>query len=210
MKITKYVHSCLLIEDADYTAIIDPGIFSWDSGLFNTEILARLDDIIITHEHPDHMALPFIQALRAKFPNVEITTTPAAAAILTQQGLENVTTMSHGKVELFATAHESNAPLGETPQNTGVHLAGIVTHPGDSHHFTETKAVLALPVTGPWGSVMAAAQLALDLKPRVIVPIHDWHWNDSARQQLYERLAAFFAEHDITFVKTQDGVGFEV
>lgn len=208
MKITKFVHSCLLIETPGATAIIDPGQFSWESGLFKIESLQRLDDIVITHEHADHMSLDFIKALRTKFPNTRITTTQAAATKLTEADIANVGTTSQGNVRLFATNHESTEPLGPPPQNTGVHYLSL-THPGDSHSFSETKEILALPITAPWGAMIQAARLGAHLKPKVIIPIHDWHWNDTARQSAYATLEAFFAQHDIRFIKTIDAQAVE-
>lgn len=210
MKITKYVHSCLLIETPESAAIIDPGVFSWESGLLVVDALTRLDDIIITHEHPDHMHLPFIKALTARFPKARITTNPAVAAVLKEAGFTNVYTQSGQYAELFETAHESTEPLGPTPEHTGVHYAGQLTHPGDSHHFTETKDILALPVTAPWGTLMRAAELGASLHPRYIIPIHDWHWNDSARASCYSRLEAFFQGRGIQFIVIQDGVAVEL
>jgi L-ascorbate metabolism protein UlaG (beta-lactamase superfamily) len=210
MKITKYVHSCLLVEATERVGIIDPGQFSWESGLFDVASLERLDDIIITHEHFDHMYLPFIQALVAKFPNAQVTITHAAAAKLTEAGFANIQTKSSEGIELFATNHEPIAPLGSAPENVGVHYLGSLTHPGDSHHFTETKDILALPVTAPWGTLARAAELALELKPKYIIPIHDWHWNDAARNQAYDRLQKFFQEHGIEFIMVKDGASIEI
>lgn len=210
MKVTKYVHSCLLIETPESVSIIDPGIFSWESGLFSIDTLTRLDDIIITHEHPDHMHLPFITVLTAKFPEARIITNPAVAVLLQEAGLTNVYTQSNEHAQLFATAHESTEPLGHTPEHTGVHYAGQLTHPGDSHHFAETKDILALPMTAPWGTLMRAAELGAALHPRCIIPIHDWHWNDAARASFYGRLEAFFQEQGIQFIAIQDGVAVEL
>ena len=210
MKITKFVHSCLLVETPEHVGIFDPGRFSWESGLFNVAQLKRLDEIIITHEHEDHMFVPFIEALCRKFPEATIITTPAAAVKLAEAGIKNIQTQGNGQAVLFATAHESINPLGQTPEHIGVHYADKLTHPGDSHHFTETKEILALPVTAPWGGMMAAAALGAALKPRYIIPIHDWHWNEQARAGAYARLQAFFKEQDITFIAIKDGEAVEI
>ena len=54
------------------------------------------------------------------------------------------------------------------------------------------------------GSV-AAINLALELKPKHVVPIHDWHWSDAAREQMYDRLEQILGEQGITFHKLQTG-----
>lgn len=53
MKITKYNHSCLLIEANNKRILVDPGIIG-----YNDEILAKywqyIDCILVTHKHDDH------------------------------------------------------------------------------------------------------------------------------------------------------------
>jgi hypothetical protein len=58
--------------------------------------------------------------------------------------------------------------------------------------------------------MIAATGMALDLKPKAIVPIHDWHWNEAARQAAYDKLEKFFAEHGITFIKVADGQAIDL
>ena len=210
MKITKFVHSCLLVETPERVAVFNPGQFSWDSGIFTIDALTRLDDIVITHEHGDHMSIAFIKALVTKFPKARITTTQDAAKQLADAGLNNVVTESSDGIELFATNHESTEPLGPTPQNIGVHYLDLLTDPGDSHTFDQTKKILALPVTAPWGTVMRAAQLGAELTPKYIIPIHDWHWSSEARAIFYDRLEAFFKDKGITFIKAVDGEVIEL
>ena len=92
------------------------------------------------------------------------------------------------------------------PDQIGVHYLDLLTDPGDSHSFTETKAILALPVTAPWGANVRAVNLALELKPQYVVPIHDWHWSDDARKQSYDRMEQVLSENGITFFKMETGV----
>lgn len=209
MNITKFVHSCLLVETPGRTAIFDPGQFSWEAGLCDASKLSRLDDIFITHEHFDHCWMPFIKVLVAKFPEVRITGPQAVVNKLAEENIRAVITTPEG-VELLATDHEPLEPLGTAPQHTGFHYLGKLTHGGDSHHITETKEVLALAATAPWGALTRAAALGAELKPKVIIPIHDWHWNDTARAQAYDRLEVFFKEHDIRFIKPVNGEAFKI
>lgn len=205
MKITKYAHSCLLVEmpaPINRTALFDPGVLS--EGVLDVGRLEFLDDIIITHEHSDHLSLKLIEQLVAKFPDVHITSTAPVVSLLAEQGIVASDQPSTG-IELFEAAHESVAPLWPRPAASGVHYLDRLTHPGDSHSFSETKAILALPVTAPWGSVIAAVKLAIRLNPKFIVPIHDWHWRDEARLQTYNSLEQAFAKAGITFLKLEDG-----
>lgn len=211
MKITRFVHSCLLVETPERVGIIDPGEYSWPSGMFNIDKLKRLDDVIITHEHYDHFHMPFVQALYEKFPDVRFTATPLVVEELEKVGIKNVGANGSAGIEVTQVTHESMAPLAPPPnQNLVVHYLDRLTHPGDSHHFEKSKEILALPITAPWGTWRRAAELGLELKPKTIIPIHDWHLNDEARLGAHDRFEAFFKEHGITFIKIKDGEAVEL
>ena len=69
MKITKFVHACLLVEmpgPVNRTVLFDPGVFSEE--VLDADKLEHLDDIIITHVHSDHVSVPLLKILLAKFP----------------------------------------------------------------------------------------------------------------------------------------------
>ncbi|HSX07229.1 MAG TPA: MBL fold metallo-hydrolase [Candidatus Saccharimonadia bacterium] len=207
MKITKFVHSCLLVETSDRVAIFDPGTYS----TVNIDALERLDDIFVTHIHADHMDKQLIAKLVAKFPQVRITATAEIVDQLKASGLQASAEAPEG-ASLFASPHEHIRPYRpvEPPQEIGIHYLNTLSHPGDSHSFKETKAILALPVQAPWGSVVGAVRLGFELKPRYVIPIHDWHWNDEARKGVYEQLEQDFAERGITFIKAVNGEPFEI
>jgi L-ascorbate metabolism protein UlaG (beta-lactamase superfamily) len=206
VKITKLVHSCLLVEmpePVNRTALFDPGVMS----TVDIDNLAYLDDIFITHSHGDHLDPGVVKQLVAKFPNVRITTTSEVVEQLQEQGITASTEAPEG-VSFFDSPHEDVMPLFPAPEEIGIHYLDIVTHPGDSHSFTETKPVLALPVQAPWGSSVKAMNLALQLKPKYVIPIHDWHWRDEARQQMYDRFEEVLGGEGITFIKATNGEPF--
>ncbi|HMH31082.1 MAG TPA: MBL fold metallo-hydrolase [Methylomirabilota bacterium] len=208
MKITKYVHACLLVETPGRTALFDPGTYSKQA--LDPDQLTRLDDIFITHVHQDHCDPELIKRLVAKFPAVRIIATDEAVKSLAAEGIKATTTPPAG-VTFFDSPHESMAPLIPTPpQENGIHYLDSLSHPGDSHSFKETKAILALPVQAPWGSSAKAISLALELKPRFILPIHDWHWSDAARTQMYDRFEKLFGDNNIQFFKLQTGQPIEI
>lgn len=207
MKITKFVHSCLLVETPDRVALFDPGVMSTPT--IDIDSLERLDDIFITHGHGDHYDSEFIKKLTDKFPKVRITATPET---VTQLGEAGITASDHAPdgVKFFDSPHESVKPLFPQPQEFGFHYLDSLSHPGDSHSFHETKAILALPITAPWGSTIKALNLALDLKPKFVLPIHDWHWRDEARDQTYDMFERVLGEQDIKFFKLQTGQPVEI
>lgn len=205
MKITKFEQSCLLVEmpaPVNRTALFDPGIMSKDS--LKVDDLKFLDDIIVTHGHGDHFSLDIIKQLVTKFPLVRITATPEAVIELEKIGISAGSDPSNG-ISFFDSPHESVQPLFGSPQQFGVHYLDLLSHPGDSHSFAETKQILALPVTAPWGSTIKAINLALELKPKYILPIHDWHWREEARTQMYGAMEQVFDKNGIKFIKLQTG-----
>jgi L-ascorbate metabolism protein UlaG (beta-lactamase superfamily) len=207
LTITKFIHSCLLVETPDRTAIFDPGTLS--EAAFKIDQLERLDDIFITHIHGDHFSLSFVKQLVAKFPKARITSTPEVVEALAEEGITATDQPSEG-VAFFDSPHESVKPLFASPQEAGIHYLGMLSHPGDSHSFHETKAILALPVAAPWGSTIKALNLALELKPKFVLPIHDWHWRDEAREQTYGMFERVLGEQGITFFKLQTGQPVEI
>lgn len=205
MKITKFEQSCLLVEmpaPLNRTALFDPGAMSESS--LDVESLEYLDDIIITHSHGDHVSIKLIKDLLTKFPTVRITAPAEVVDLLEKDDITASSDQSEGIV-FFDSPHEDVAPLFPQPEQIGVHYLDMLTHPGDSHSFSETKQILALPVTAPWGSTVRAVNLALELKPDYVLPIHDWHWSQAARDMMYDGLRQAFEKNGITIVPLQTG-----
>ena len=204
MKIAKYIHSCLVVETPGRLAVFDPGLMSVEALGAAIPSLSRLDDIFITHVHPDHCDPGLIKQLLAKFPDARVTGPAEVVAALAKEGITAGDQAPEGVV-FFESPHEEGASLFPAPEERGYHYLGQLSDPGDSHSFKETKAILALPVQAPWGSTRNAVSLALSLKPRHVLPIHDWHWSDAAREQMYGRLEAILGKQGITFHKLVTG-----
>lgn len=207
MKVTKFVHSCLLVETSQRVALFDPGSFSVSA--VDVSLIDRLDDILITHAHPDHMDASLIKQLTLKFPQVRITGTSEVRIALGQAGITS-SDQAPEYVKFFKSPHESVEPIFPQPEENGMHFLDIFTDPGDSHSFKETKSVLALPISGPWGSTIKAINLALKLKPKYVIPIHDWHMKDESRLMFYDIFERVLGEQGIQFFKMETGVAIEL
>lgn len=207
MNITKFIHSCLLIEIEKAKILIDPGVYSYQA--ININLLKDLNYLLITHEHADHMHIPFIKEILMLTPAVKIITNPSVGTLLEQEKIPY--SLDDSNDITFEEAPHEKIFLGETPHhNTSFTIFNTLTHPGDSHHFTKTAKILALPVQAPWGSTTQAVDKALDLHPQYIIPIHDWHWNDQARISLYGILKECFAKNNIQFLSLETGITVEV
>jgi L-ascorbate metabolism protein UlaG (beta-lactamase superfamily) len=208
MKISKHLHSCLFVQDKGKTFLIDPGIFTFQEKALTTESIDKLDYILITHEHPDHFYLPFVKEIVAKFPDVKIITNKS---LVEQLKKEHITASNEDDsiVTLESVPHEKLWD-GEPPENVMITVFGKLASPGDSHHFETAAEIIALPLIAPWGSTSDAIALALKLKPKVIVPIHDWMYKEGVRQMMYTRLTDFFKTKSIAFKAVETGEIFEV
>lgn len=211
MKITKFGHSCLLVEipaPVNRTVLFDPGVYS----TLNVSKLQYLDDIVITHQHTDHMDVALITRLRDKFPHVRIIAPADAVPVLAKADITDVQTDAPEGMRFFSAPHEKIRPYfpSDPPEEIGVHYLDMFSNPGDSHSFHETMPILALPVQAPWGSTVRATEVALELKPKYVIPVHDWHWSVEARKQAYDNLEQRFASEGITFIKTVDGQSFVI
>lgn len=206
MTIAKYLHSCILVQDDNLTLLFDPGNYTYEAKVFDAATLTKLDYIVITHEHQDHMHIPFIKELLEKFPDAKIITNMSAQKLLQDAGIESSTEGVAG-INIVRTSHEKI--FGVTPpENIMFEINNTLTHPGDSLQFSLSTPILLLPVQAPWCSLTQAVEFAISQNPKVIIPIHDWHWRDEATQMFYERLEKHFSEHEIKFIKPMTGVTF--
>lgn len=208
MKITKYLHSCLLLEKNDKTILIDPGVYTYDAKVFDVNKLENLDYLLITHEHADHFHLPFIKEILQKFPDVAIITNPSLVELLKKETI-NATSEENDEIKIEVLTHEKLWDK-KPPQNAVFKLFDTFVHPGDSLHFMTTGDILALPLQAPWGNTTQAVEKALAVNPKVIIPIHDWHWKDEVRTGMYKRLQGFFEGKGIEFKGLETGEYTEV
>lgn len=203
MKITKFVHSCLLVEEKDTVILIDPGNYTFEEKALDISKIAKLDYLLVTHEHQDHMHIPFIKQIVQKFPTVNIISANSVANIL-KKGNISVQTTRNEFISIEQVPHEKLMD-SEPPENVLFKIFNKLTHPGDSLHFKLSTPILALPIQAPWGSMIDAISLAVSLKPEIVIPIHDWHWKDQARKNFYKRIGEHFKKLGIEFKGVETG-----
>lgn len=197
--ITKLAHACLLVEANGKRTLLDPGIFTAQDDRFDVSMVEGVDRILITHEHADHVNANLVRSILERSNDAEVETTVSLQAILASDGIDAVTSGT----PQFAAPHE-RIPIGPGPQNTGFHVEGVLSHPGDCHSFVESMPILAMPFSAPWGSLVSGVDRTRLVGPRYVIPIHDWFLSDGGRDFMYGLATAGFASDDIELVYLKD------
>src|SRR3989344_7380024 len=215
MKITKHIHSCLLVEEAGKRILIDPGNYTFDEGALDLGKIGNLDLILITHEHLDHAYPPLIKKVLERFPEIKILANGAVRNFLMKEGISAFMDNFEG-ITLANAPHEILLG-GRTAENSLLNIFGNLpagkaglTHPGDSLQFDKSLDVLALPIQAPWGSAVASIEKAALLKPKIVIPIHDWHWKNFARKKMYDMAKNYLAQKGIELRGLEAGEEFEI
>ncbi len=175
MRITKYGHACLLVQDGDARLLLDPGAFS--AGF---EELTGLTAVLITHQHPDHVDLDKLPALLERNPEAVLHTDEDTAEQLTGRGLparavhEGDVLDLGTRVRVVGRDHAVIHPDIPGIPNTGFLVAERFLHPGDALTVPDAEVeVLGLPTGAPWLKAAEAVDYLRAVRPRVAVPIHE-------------------------------------
>lgn len=175
MRLTKYEHACVLVEDEGARILIDPGIYS--SGF---ESLTDLNAVLITHQHPDHVDPDRLRPLLANNPDARVHADDATAEILRGEGIE-AAVASEGEqfnvgveVAVHGVNHAVIHPDLPIIPNVGYLISGRFFHPGDAFTVPDVPIdVLGLPTGAPWLKASEAVDYLRSVAPRIAVPIHE-------------------------------------
>ncbi len=170
MQITRFGHSCVLVEDGAARVLLDPGVFS--SGF---EDLRGLTGVLITHQHADHLDLARLASLMAANPDAVLHTDSGSDV----GGLPRVV-VGHGdvldlgvRVSVHGTNHAVIHPEIPGVPNVG-YLVGSFFTPGDALTVPDADVhVLGLPTDAPWLKLSEAVGLLRDVAPQRAFPVHD-------------------------------------
>lgn len=192
-------HSTVLLNQADTWILTDPVLRRRVAHLWRRNPLLpedwpeRVDVVLISHMHHDHLDLPSLRRLG----NEKLLLVPeGAGAWMRRKGFRNVRELAVGDDQIVeelgitaVPAHHSGwrPPFGPTAETLGFMIEGAhrVYFPGDTDLFAGMRDLgggldlALLPVWG-WGPTLGeghldpfrAAEAVLRLEPRVVVPIH--------------------------------------
>jgi L-ascorbate metabolism protein UlaG (beta-lactamase superfamily) len=209
MKLTKYEHACVVLEESGQKLVIDPGNF--------TESLTNVSNVValvITHEHMDHYEPRFIEQITEENPDVLIFVPEGLDLTLNADSGGVVHAVQAGdehevepfKLKFFggqhALIHKSIPPVA----NVGVMVNNTVYYPGDS--FDEpgvAPEVLLTPTSGPWLKIGETIDFIDAVKPKVCIPTHNALLSEVANSLTEVWLRGVCDKHKITFQHLHPG-----
>lgn len=174
MKVTKYSHCCLLIEENQSRILIDPGIYS------NPPLDLGLDAILITHQHADHVDANLLKKILSQNPGCPVYTCLDVSQLLAKECI-SVNVLQEGQIvnikntPVKIIGKEHAVIFQKSPcMNHGFLVSNRFFFPGDAltipNHPVE---ILALPVAGPWLKLSESIEYALKVSPKIAFPVHD-------------------------------------
>lgn len=174
MKLTKYEHACLVLEDQGKKLIIDPGEFTRDFG-DPSNVVA----VVVTHVHGDHLSAQNLQKIIAANPNVKVFTTPEAVkewgdphAQAVRAGEEQ--TIGPFTLRFYGELHKAVHAAWPQAQNVGVLVNNSFYYAGDSLTIPDRKvAVLAAPAAYAWLQVGEVIDFIKTINPQTFIRTHD-------------------------------------
>jgi L-ascorbate metabolism protein UlaG (beta-lactamase superfamily) len=191
MRLTKYTHSCVRLDDADASLVIDPGSYSGEAEL--RQALDGVDAVLVTHEHPDHLDVASMTQLLAERPSMRVWA-PAPVAELLTEARDQVVVVGPGDSFVagglpvtthggqHALIHRSIPVVPNVAYVVGEPGRDAVLHPGDSLlAVPQAVQTLLLPLHAPWSSVGEVLDHLIAARAPQVHQIHDGLLNERGR-----------------------------
>jgi L-ascorbate metabolism protein UlaG (beta-lactamase superfamily) len=208
MRVTKFGHSCLLVEEGGARVLLDPGAFS--EGF---EELEGLTAVCVTHQHGDHLDTGRLRRLLDRNRGVRVVSDEGSAEALGEAGADvevvhDGDELSLGGLGLRVAGRDHAVIHPDVPvvPNVGYLVGGRLFHPGDA--FTEPGGaveVLAVPAGAPWLKLGEAVDYLRRVAPRVAVPVHERVLSENGLAIHYGQLERLGARGATSFRNLDDG-----
>jgi L-ascorbate metabolism protein UlaG (beta-lactamase superfamily) len=212
MRLTKWTHSCVRLEDGERALVIDPGSFSEVDAA-----LEGVDNVLITHQHDDHVDVPAVERAASRDSALRIWAPASVANMLGALG-DRVTTVGPG--ESFTaggfdvSTHGGQHALIHTSipvvSNVG-YLVGGLYHPGDSLEKPVADVeILLTPVHAPWSSIGQVIDFVTGVRPRRALNLHDGLLNDRGHALVGRLLGSAGERFGVEYTPLAPGEGVDL
>lgn len=173
MRITKYEHALLVVEQSASQLVVDPGSYS------NLPELQNVVAVVFTHLHDDHTSIEHAQTISQSFPAVKMFGTQEVVDKL--KGLD-VQAVFHGdhyevgpfQIDFYGGLHQVIHRSIPLVQNVGVMINSKLYYPGDSYTFPEQSVeMLACPTSAPWLRISDVIDFLDVIRPKKCFATHN-------------------------------------
>jgi L-ascorbate metabolism protein UlaG (beta-lactamase superfamily) len=209
MKISKFEHALLLVEEQGNQLLIDPGSYS------HLPPLKNLVAVTLSHVHDDHSSLEHVRQIVAQFPKVKIFGTGEVAQKL--EGFD-VQVAYHGDryevgpfvLDFFGDLHQVIHRSIPLVQNFGLMVNSTLYYPGDSYTIPETDVdILACPSSAPWLRISDVIDFLEEVRPKRCFPTHNALLSDAGHALQNSRIQQIVEKHGGQFRYLQVGESWD-
>lgn len=216
MKLTKYSHSCVRLENNNKILVLDPGTLSEVE-----EALEGADYLFITHAHPDHFDAERVNAYLTEHPEVKVYAPETVAAQIREAvsevevndaAAEKTITLEGFDIKTFGGQHALIHPLVPTIDNVGYLINEDVYHPGDSlvvPHGISVKTLLT-PIHAPWNKIQEVIDFMISVKASIAYPIHNGLLSDAGHSIIEGQLKNFGKKYGTDYQHLNAGNSVEL
>ena len=212
MRVTKFEHAALRIQQGEDVLLVDPGSFTAP-----LDDLSGLVAVVLTHEHPDHWTPEHLDRILRAAPGTPVYG-PAGVA-RAAEGYEisvvapgDTVTAGGFTLRFFGGTHEvihSSLPVID---NVGLLVNDEFYYPGDSYAVPEGVEVgtLAAPLGAPWLKIGEARDYVLAVTPRRAFGTHDMTLSVAGKTMHRQRLQWATEQGGGEFVVLEPGESLDV
>lgn len=177
MRLTKFEHAALMIEDSGSRLFIDPGKFTTPI----TEATGAVA-VVITHQHDDHWTPEQLGRIAAKSPGVRFFGPAGVVHAAAERGIEvegvhagDEVLVEPFRLRFFGGRHAVIHASIPVIDNLGVLVNKALYYAGDSFSVPDGVAVdvLAAPAGAPWMKLAESMDYVTAVAPRRAFPTHE-------------------------------------
>lgn len=179
MKLTKYSHACVVLEENGSKLVIDPGEYTLLPGSLE-DVVA----VVVTHHHADHVSDKNLAQILAKNPDAVLYAHQEVLDYISvdikQVAVSGDANFEEGPFKFKLSEHDHAVIYMTSPcRNLSVTVNDYFYYPGDSYKLPETDVeVIGVPMSGPWAKTADSIDFALNSNAKVYFPTHNAHLNE--------------------------------